>query len=1044
MGDSRAGDGRVADRGMRPGRPVSRTPVRIRPRRTAGDILIGIGALCVLALLIAGVPFALLRLAGPPISPELLSLDLLSSQVGMSTVIAILVLLVWLAWLQLVVCVIVEVYAGVRRVGMPARVPLSGGTQALANRLVSAALLLFTASAVVFPMVKANSGPPPSPSAIASALAAPVAEEDRDRPSLSPVKKAKKVYVVQPPHGRHHESLWEIADKCLGDGRRYGEIYRLNQHKEQPDGSKLQIADLIRPGWVLDMPDDAVNVHIVPSEQPRSATLDRHPGKPAELDGKTDYLTPGDARGGTTAQAEDATRVAGASGPASDSPSAASDGVRQAPGDADRTLNYQDYVVEYTEQRPTVDAGALAVQDNTGGDGANPGAEHHRHLSELQRVDREPAVQNAETAQTSQDERAGRVGQNDQTDQTESGGARLEPLDYLAGASLAAAGLLVVLGRRRREQMWHRAFGHRIARPREEAAEAETALRLGADAPGSRMLDVGLRVLGRELAAQGRTPPTIYAAHLSAASLDLWIHPPQQDAPEPWTAHDGGQVWRLAALDGRMLDERTAADAAAPYPGLVSIGTDGRGRVLVDLEAAQGLIGIHGPQTTAALAALAVELATNRWSDRMRLTLVGFGEELSAIAPERIRCVSSIGEALPEFEKRAVDILPDQVLTGRVHSRAADPAWPPHYLLSAVAPTEEEAARLAILARTGTRSATGYLIAGNLPHATWTWEITADGLTRIDALGFEVDAQLLPKRDYSALVELFKTARRLDGEPMPVVAAPDTPISIRAPEIEVRILGPIELEGVGPLEEGRLPLAQELVVYLSTHPGGVHPVVLGGVLWPRGVHADVRDSAIARVADWLSADGRGRPHLSTDESGRLKLGPEVRTDWSLFQELVRRSHSDAPARTNLLERALSLVRGPLMASRPKDRYAWLASDDLEYNVIAEVADAAHRLFEIRLAADQPVAAVAAVRAGLLLAADDEALWRDLLRGTYATGDAARLRAVADALHRRAASHPYGGGMSPETESLIDELLPSWRVTPFPSTSAAPPAREDAG
>nr|BFE86548.1 hypothetical protein GCM10020093_091490 [Planobispora longispora] len=99
--------------------------------------------------------------------------------------------------------------------------------------------------------------------------------------------KAKKVYVVQPPHGRHHESLWEIAEKCLGDGRRYPEIYRLNQHKEQPDGSRLRMADLIRPGWVLDMPDDARNVHIVPAAQPRTATLEEHPGKPAELDGRT-------------------------------------------------------------------------------------------------------------------------------------------------------------------------------------------------------------------------------------------------------------------------------------------------------------------------------------------------------------------------------------------------------------------------------------------------------------------------------------------------------------------------------------------------------------------------------------------------------------------------------------------------------------------------------------------------------------------------------------------------------------------------------------
>ncbi|WP_433541018.1 hypothetical protein ACQP10_06025 [Streptosporangium sandarakinum] len=273
-----------------------RQPVRIRPRRTPGDVLAGLGALVLLVALVGGVPYALLRLAGPPVPPELLDLDVLTSQVGTSTIIAILVLLVWLAWLQLTACVIVEVYAGIRRVGMPAQVPFSGGTQALANRLVSAALLLFTVSAVVVPIAR-PSGPPPRPPVAAaaadalSALPAPVSGEQRA--PLAPVAKVKKVYVVQPPHGRHHESLWEIAEKCLGDGRRYPEVYRLNQHKEQPDGSRLHMADLIRPGWVLDMPDDARNVHVVPVDQPRDETLKDHPYKPAELDGRTQHVTPG-------------------------------------------------------------------------------------------------------------------------------------------------------------------------------------------------------------------------------------------------------------------------------------------------------------------------------------------------------------------------------------------------------------------------------------------------------------------------------------------------------------------------------------------------------------------------------------------------------------------------------------------------------------------------------------------------------------------------------------------------------------------------------
>ncbi|GAA3242516.1 BTAD domain-containing putative transcriptional regulator [Nonomuraea helvata] len=896
-----------------PARPHGRhKPVRVKARRSAGDVLAGIASLIVLVALVGGVPYALLTFVGPPIAPELLDLDLLTSRVGPSTIVAVLVLLVWLAWFQLFVCVLVEVYAGVRRVGMPARVPLSGGTQALANKLVGAVLLLFTTGAMIAPLVRL-APTPAAPPVTAVAYSAPIVEKTLE------TNTTKKVYVVQPPHGRHHESLWEIAEKCLGDGRRYPEIYRLNQAKEQPDGSRLRMADLIRPGWVLDMPDDARHVHIVPAGQPREETLREYPGR-AHVDRNLEH-------GSTT-----------------------------------------DHVEKKTEKK---------AEEGTGA----------RHRQPEQRAEQRPIVQESQADLT----------------------------DYLASASLAAAGLLLVLARRRREQLWRRMFGRRIVRPRDDAAQAEVALRLGGDAPGARILDIGLRLLGAELAAQNRTPPTVYGAHLSARTLDLWIHPPDEHPPAPWTTQDGGQVWRLPAHEGRLLEDQAGG---APYPGLVSIGTDASGRVLIDLEAAQGLINVRGPQTTAALAALAVELATNRWSDRMRITLVGFGAELTAIAPDRIRAVGGLAEVLPELEASAAPRR--EVLTGRISGSPRDA----HYLLSAVAPTHEEARRLALLAR---RDTAGYVLAGDVPHATWTLEIGDDGRARIAELGFDVQAQLLPRRHYQALIDLFRTADRVDGEPVP---EPEPLDGLHPPAVEIRILGPIEVTGLRPLEEGRMALATELLVYLATHPAGVHPSVLGGVLWPRGVQAMVRDATIARVAEWLGPD-----HLLTDEAGRLSLGPEVRTDWALFRELVRRSHGEQTARAVLLEKALGLVRGPLLTGRQPGRYAWLAAEDLEYDVAAEVADAAHRLCELRLAHGQPDAAVAAVRAALLLAADDEGLWRDLLRATHATEDVVRLRAVVEGLTRRAASHPYGGGMAPETEALIEELLPTWRIHVVRESSA---------
>jgi hypothetical protein len=69
----------------------------------------------------------------------------------------------------------------------------------------------------------------------------------------------------------------------------------------------------------------------------------------------------------------------------------------------------------------------------------------------------------------------------------------------------------------------------------------------------------------------------------------------------------------------------------------------------------------------------------------------------------------------------------------------------------------------------------------------------------------------------------------------------------------------------------------------------------------------------------------------------------------------------------------------------------------------------------------------AARAGLRLGPDDELLWRDLLTAGHATGRQHLLRAAASEVWARA-SVDGPPGMAPETEALLDELLPTWRWT----------------
>ncbi|TDC64466.1 hypothetical protein E1200_20270 [Actinomadura sp. GC306] len=1015
-------------------RQARRTPDRggRRPgggHRSAGDVLAGIGAIIALAVLVAGVPAALVVLFGSPLPDTVPTTADLTQRIGPGALIGILVALVWLAWLQFTACVVVEVYAGIRGVGVPARVPLAGGTQSLVHRLVVAALLLFTATTAIMPALSAGGLSQHPPAQAQSQDFRPVAATVPERTAATPgtdrasadlaaepmrTADTTKIYRVQPPEGRHHESLWEIAEKCLGEGRRYKEIFALNKGRVQPDGTRLTIASLIRPGWILEMPADAKGAKVIPA---------------GELDEYFRYGHPAPDRPERPAKPEPPRETEKPRPPASQAPPTAAPTAPQPTVPQPTAPETQPTAPE--QQAPEKPAPEKPAPEQQAPEQQAPEKE----------APAQPPVHGGPSGEMDGDAESGGASVPGQGDDT-GGTLDLGWPHGLAAASLLAAGLVVALGRRRRVQLWHRAFGRMIVRPEGAAAEAERALRLGADDESARLLDLGLRHLSKSMAAGGRTLPTIYGVHLGTphagpGSLDLWIAPADRNPPAPWQAFDDGQVWRLHSEALPELEAADLGDVLAPYPGLVSIGTNDNGRILVDLEAAHGLIALRGPDDVrrAALSAIAMELATNRWSDHMRITLVGFdgelGEGLAEIAPDRVRAVPTLADALPELEGRAEEVRQalaasgvDSVLTGRCRGVFGE-AWMPHYLIMARQPSEREADRLVALARTGTRMAAGYLVPGDVQGATWTWDVDEGGRLQAGVLGFDVDAQLVADDDYRGVFELFRAAGRLDSAELPGLAGGAEPPSAHESSVDIRLLGPIEVAAPGPMDDDRRALCTELLVYLAAHPEGVHPTVLSGAIWPRGTTPAVRDASVARVADWLGRDARGRPNLYTDERGRIRLGSEVRVDLNVFRWLVWRSAAEPGSETAYMAYALDLVRGPLLADRPRGRYAWLADHDLEYEASARVMDVAHRLVVLRLDEGDARGAVSAARAGLRLAPDDEGMWRDLLRATHATGDVAELRVVVDELRTRVARDPYFDRLQPETESLVEELLPGW-------------------
>ncbi|MBO3102628.1 LysM peptidoglycan-binding domain-containing protein [Cellulomonas fengjieae] len=916
-----------------PERFLQAAPTESRPSRVSS-----IGSALLLLGLVVGVPVALIALGGVPELPTSLpTREQLTGTLGAAQLLSVLVWVVWLAWLQFTVCVAVEFRSALRGVGLPTRVPLAGPSQRAARVLVASVLLLVTAAgqatAAVAPSVAEHLA---TPTAVTSTAVAGQVSEPAPQ-AVAPVEQTaavgevtyhlgdmvlsaeegaelvgKRVYVVQPPDGRYHDNLWDIAERTTGDGRRYQEIYELNKGRDQPDGHELSLARLIYPNWLLVMPEDAVGVERV------------------------------------TAVTAPAPQVAPAPAPVA----------------------------------PTMPAPATAEASTA-----------------------------TESATATLDERRGGV-----------------DLGGLLGAGLLAAGLVVAVDQLRRRR--------RTPEPSEAAVEAEVALRVGADPERATRLDGALRTLGATLREAGRDLPPVYAAVVDDAALTLHLAPAVADAPAPWVAEQDGARWVLSGRDRAPVPRQ----AVAPFPGLVSLGRDSSGAdVLVDLEAAQGPISVVGDSVVAAevVAAIAAELATNRWSDDVRVTGVDLPGGLTALGPRRYRSVRTASDVLPALAERQVDLIGGDVLSGRLR-RAGESGWVPEYVVLGTPPDPATVDHLLRLTGTTLRAPLGVVCAGDLPGARWRLEVDSAGSLTVDLLDVSVRANRLTPALAAAVAELLteeppavvdpaRVARNEEqvARPVPpVVLRPVEPADLAGAPVRVRVLGTPLVTAPHPLDAERVSLCTELVVHLALQPEGVHPTVLGAALWPRGVTAAVRDATIERARDWLGTDRSGVPHLRKREDGKLVLGPDVVLDWDVVCTLAARSRtrtSEAEERRDLMA-ALRLVQGGVLARRPPGRYAWIARVRVERAARDLLVDAAHRLAVICSHDDDPAGARAAAWAGLAVAPTEEVLWRDVLRAAFATGGADEVRSVAAEMEMTLHSAGVTEIGAP-TVALLEELAP---------------------
>lgn len=923
------------------------------PRRTRTAVLSILGSL----LLLVGVPVALVLGVGNPLPTEAPSAEWLTADVGPALVIDVLAVLVWIVWVHFVVCFLTE-WRALRAGRMPSRVVMGGGSQTLARQLVAGVLLLSGGASIASGLSSLAADPADTsgstgPSVVQSVEQQVVLEQTPEaaKAEQSTSNQSTKHYDVRPPQGRNHDTLWDIADRTLGDPFRWKEILELNKDRLQPDGRRLVDADLIMPGWQLRLPGDARGAGV-------QITKSTVPGPAAEVREAGGSRTGAEAgsQSGAQATAETATQ------------DDARGGAEGGAGGAD----------------------AAATVDPSSTDASNA----------------------------------------------------VEAL--LLGGGLVLAGVLRALTARRGP------FGEPDAA---EADLARVARQRRAD-----LVDDALRGLAEQRDSADEAMPEVIFAYVDDEQVVLHLARSTSAPEQPWTASEDGMSWTLRAEDLQT----PGTGVAAPYPCLVNVAESHGYDLLVDLEMAPGLVALGGDTTVAREVAMsmAVDLATHRWSDDVRVTMVGFGDELADIAGDRIQRVATLDEALEAASSQAAtagavaDSLGVRgVLSGRL--RGAGRELTPSVLLLSGPPTAEQSRQLSRLT-SGGRTNIAVVAIGDSPSARWRFVLDTSGHLDAGVLGVRGEARRLTREGQQQLGALLEAAalRKREGESL-VGAVPGTastvgtaagtrsaglvpagaasaaaetvqvasatgegPIAadLERAAVRVTLLGPVAVAAPGPLDEAKRDLLTEVVAIASLHPDGLHEAVLKASLWPRGVESDVVEARLGEVQAWLGDDAQGRPRLARREDGRWHLADDVVSDYAV---LVAAARTTGARELDALLGALATGTGEVFTGTAS-RYGWFAFAKEARACRVLVATCARRAAGLATGAGDAARAEKALDLGLRLVPAAEVLWRDRLR-LVSDVEPGRVSGLVTQMYSTLAER--GVRHEPETDALVAEIAP---------------------
>ena len=800
----------------------------------------GLAALVALAAAVGGIPWMLLHYGHWPITslPTMAWVRHLNDRfVSDRTIVSVLTVAVWLVWAAFAYSVIIELAAALRGAKAP-HISLAGPIQSMARGLVAAIIVTVsinhgsTSLAATMPTNVAVQRMPvaalvhgaPIATMRSTVLTRPMDARPPARSEMTPTRLAALPPSVSVPRTvvvERNDSPWLIAERYLGDGMRWRELWDLNRGVKQADGRAWTDQQVLLQDWTLTLP--RTGVADAADEQESGSTI---------------YVV---VKGDTLSEIAE-----GELGNERFYPEIfdASQTIDQPDGrhlsDPNLILPGWKLSIPSHLQHPAPTAPASPVPLPTAAvavpappsppsttlpppsrDAADPTLPPPSVVSSTAVTNPLPntvvPVSIAPVTSASPATTVARSG-------TRSGGSSIALLAAVGGSIALASGLAIRIGLLRRR----RRTNSGTRRPKAEVHEPDirTILR-AADIPLVRWAGQELAQLVGDLKRADITAGP-QAVELSEASgIEVLWSDPQQHAPERWQIADGGWAWRLP-YDPEAPSPANSLPSA--IPALVTIGIREGRQLLIDLEAF-GSIAVNGPadMVDGFLRSVAVELATDQDLADAYVQVVGL--DMPATRFERLT-TTDIDEAVTDLDgirKSIADAMSVNHIDDTFIARVASDT--PLEVTIAVIGTASPDGPIELLP---TRSGVAIIGIGDAIEGTCRIELSADGTARIEPLGITFVPARLTIDASDAIDNVFEELRNLAVEIDDVALAgaeevPPVAVSRRSTEQEPATCQEAELDleptaaGLVDLLDrasGNLPYACSMDAVVSRPPGG--------------------------------------------------------------------------------------------------------------------------------------------------------------------------------------------------------------------------------